>query len=641
MLRKLFSPITIGNMTVKNRIVYAATSSNLAMPDGSLTRKLMNFYIERAKGGAGLIIFESTMIAPKGLAVVQPAIYNFKFLPNMRKLVESVKDYGTKIAIQLYHAGRCANPELINADPVAPSSIICPACNYAPVRELTIKEIHELIRAYGEAACRSKMAGFDAVEILCGNYELIPQFLSPFSNKRRDLYGGSLEGRMRFALEVIESIKDKAGREFPIFIKINAEQEEFRKIAQRLEKAGVSAFEVTIGSHDSKADSLKNTPPLYYPRGYAVHLAEELKKMVKIPVIAAGRINDPILAEKILIKEKADLVALSRALIADPEFPRKAAEGRIRDIRKCIACNSCLGRFFIWGELRCAINPAVGREEEYKVSMLKRTENPKKVLIVGGGPAGMEAARVTSLRGHNVILYDKNNMLGGQLLTASRPSFKIEIRNLIEYLSNQVKGLGVKIVLNKEVDLKIVKKIKPDAVILATGASIIIREIRGVNKKIAVQALQILADKVKVGQRVLIVGGGLIGCEIAAFMAEQGKKVRIATRRASLEELSSELEPISRGVLHQKLMEDGVQIIFGVRTDEIIDSGAVITNIQNREKKIIEADTVILAAGLTSNRDLFKVLNGKVQELFEIGDCVEPRMIFDAINEASHVACII
>lgn len=369
------------------------------------------------------------------------------------------------------------------------------------------------------------------------------------------------------------------------------------------------------------------------PSGCMIHLAEETKKVVKVPVIAVGRINDPVLAESVLSEGKADFVAMGRALISDPELPRKAVEGRLKDIRKCVGCMVCADTRKTQGlPLRCAVNAAVGREGRYKI---QPTNRPKKVLVVGGGPAGMEATRVLALRGHDVTVLEKAKSLGGQLLLSSVAPSKQYMKSFAEYLVNQVKALGVKIQLNREADLKTVEEMKPDIVILATGASSRVPEFPGVQKDIVATGWDVLARRVEVGDRVVIAGGGSVGCEVAEFLADKGKEVTIVEM---LGELGVNMEPRPRILLLKKLAEQGVKVKYDTAVLEISDKGVVVID-KNSVKSTLQADNVVLALGSVANNKLAQSLRGKVPRIYSIGDCVKPRKLPEAVSEGYKVAC--
>ena len=457
-LENLFMPIKVGKEELRNRIVMLALTTGYNEPDNTVGDRIINFYAERAKGGVGLIIVPFTAVDIASPA--QPGLFHDRFVPSAHRLTDAVHAHGAKIAAQLltqYHwvTAEGGSPEVVGPSPILNQMMRCTP------KALTIEEIHRLVEEHARAAWRAREAGFDAVELpIVGGY-LLNRFLSPHSNKREDEYGGSLENRMRLPLEIIEAIKQSAGEDYAIICRLNVEEfmegghsiEDSKKVAAVLEASGVNAINVYVGWHECPVPTVQ----MLVPRGAFVYLAEDIKKVVKIPVIAANRINDPILADKILSEGKADLIGMARALLADPEFPNKAREGRIDEIVPCIACSYCLAEILAaykdWEKpvsTFCVVNPRAGKELEYAI---RPAPVPKRVFVVGGGPGGTETAIVAASRGHQVTLYEKGDRLGGQLLTASLPPHKDEIDALVGSLIVRTREAGVEVKLNTEVDL--------------------------------------------------------------------------------------------------------------------------------------------------------------------------------------------
>jgi len=633
---KLFELGKIGVVELRNRIVMPAMSTLLASETGAVTQRLIDYYVERARGGVGLIIVEATCVdSPVGkLASIQLCVDDDRFIAGLSELAEAVHGCDVKIALQLHHAGRQTTLRITGGiQPVSASNVSCDGVN---ARELTIKEVEELVNKFAEGAYRAKVAGFDAVEFHGAHGYLINQFLSPYTNKRKDKYGGTFDGRMRFALEVLEQSRKKVGISFPLTLVISADEyveggltlEESKRVASRLEEAGVSAIHVSAGVYESRWWC---SQPIGMPSGCLIPLAEEIKKVVKVPVIAVGKIVDPVLAESVIREGKADFVAMGRALIADPELPRKAAEGRLRDIRKCIGCMVCADTRKTLGlPMRCTVNAAVGREGKYEI---KPSASPKKILVVGGGPAGMEAARVLAIRGHEVALFERAEALGGQLLLSSAAPSKQEMRSFREYLIDQLMKLGVEINLNKDVDLRTVKEMKPDVVVLATGAVALIPEIPGIQHKTVVTGWDVLAERVEVGGTVIVAGGGSVGCEVAEFLAD--KEVTIVEM---LGELGVDMEPRPKILLVKRLVEQGVKMLLNTKVKEITDNGVVVID-EKSIRRALQADNVVLALGSVANNKLACSLRDKVPRLYSIGDCVKPRKVLEAVGEAYRVAC--
>ena len=624
----LLQPGRIGNMEIKNRLVLLPIAERYATEEGYPTDRIKDYYEERAKGGVGLVIVEATCIdTPVGKTVLnQLAIDDDKFIPGLRELAYVIKKHDAKVALQLHHAGNAAPIYVTKQQPVGPYAV--QRKGYELPRALSVKEIRRIVSRFAEGAQRAKRAGFEGVEIHAAHNYLIAQFLSAVWNKRRDAYGGELENRARILLEILKAVRDVVGRDFPVWCRLNAKEdlvggttlEETRQVAHMAEEAGADAISVSTSGGLGAYFYLGVTPEL---PGALLPSAEAVKKVVAVPVIAAGRIA-PELGEKVLREGKADFIGIGRGLIADPELPYKVATGRIDEIVPCVSCFNCY-----YGDtgVTCTVNPMVGRERERRITPAKKA---KRVLIVGGGPAGMEAAIIASLRGHKVTLYEKNDRLGGQLIPAAIPPGK---RNKIEplghYLETRVRKLEVDIELGKEVSPEIVAAINPDAVVVATGVIPLIPEIRGINRPEVIRAVDVLAGRVAVGERVAIIGGELVGCETANFLADKGKKVTILRRGPRM---ATKMLGVPRRVLLDRLVEKGVSMLTQVKYEEVSETGLVVTT-REGERQLIEADAIVLAAGARSDSALFKALEGKVPEIYTAGDCVEPRGIKEAIEE--------
>jgi len=482
---------------------------------------------------------------------------------------------------------------------------------------------------------RAKEAGFDAVELLSGAGYLIAQFFSPATNKRADEYGGSLENRARFAVEIIQRIKEKCGTSYPVLIRVAGDEfieggntiNEMKRIAKVLEDAGIAAINVMAGWHESP----RPLTTMLVPRGGFAYLSAEIKKVVSVPVIIAHRINDPFTAEKILREGMADMVAMFRALLADPELPIKAKEERFDEIRICVACNQgCLDRVFGGQPITCLVNPTVGREAEFRNL---KAERRKKVVIVGGGPGGCMAAELLAKKGHEVVLFERTNMLGGQLNIAAKSPLAYEFAEVGKYFMNILPKLGVKIYYNIEADVSKVLAEKPDVVIVAVGASPLIPPIPGVES--AVTAFDVLMNKVEVGKRVVVIGGGGVGCNTAAKLADEGKDVTLVEM---LPKIGQDIGITTRWTVLLYLRERGVKILTNKRAVEIKRGALVIEDVQSGERNEIPCDTVILAVGTKPNDGLYDELVGKVPEVYKIGDCAKPRKAIDATHEAADLA---
>lgn len=639
----VLSSIKIGNVVLKNRIVMPPMGTNLATADGEASHQIIEYYKERAKGGVGLICVETTGVMPTGKAIPRSLrIDDGKYIPGLGDLTDAIHAYGAKASIQLNHAGRQAVCEANSgAKPIAPSAVPCPFTSaYDPgaiPSELSVAEIQDVVRSFAIAGLRAKLAGFDIIELHFAHGYLIHQFMSPLANKRTDEYGGSLEGRLRFGIEIIESTKALVGADFPIMVRLSAEDfipggltiEDIKQIASILEKKGVHAISISGGMYPTLERCLA---PIYYKRAFMVPYATKVKEVVGIPVLTAGRINSLSLADEIIRDNRADLVCMGRGLIADPYLVEKSVEGHEEDVRSCIYCNyCCMDRLLSFRTIQCAVNAEAGREYEYKI---EKSLSPHKVLVVGGGPGGMEAARVAALRGHDVSLYEKNDRLGGQLLISSVPPSKEEHTGLLNYLSTQIKKAGVKITLGEEVGLDTVRKLNPDVVIIATGAVPITAGIPGVDTPGVCGGVDVLKGKVQVSNSVIIGGGGLVGCEVAEYLVKQGKKVTIVEM---LEEIAADMEYYSKKVLTEELKENGVKVMTKTRIKEITKEGMVVLNPRG-EEVILKADTIVLALGMQANQKLEEEVKRSGFKYFTIGDCVQPKRVAQAIHGAAHVA---
>ncbi|TDT63257.1 FAD-dependent oxidoreductase [Fonticella tunisiensis] len=625
----VFAPISIGSIKLKNRLVVSPMVTVFCDPDGFATEQYIAYHEAKAKGGWGLIITEDYAVDPLGRGFWTAGLWKDEQMEGHARLTQRVHQHGAKIVAQIYHAGRQASYDVIGQQPVSASPIPCPVMGYIP-RELTIPEIKKIVSEFGDAALRAKKCGFDGVEVHGAHGYLIAQFMSTYSNKRCDEYGGPIENRMRFPLEIIADIRKKCGKDFTVIFRISGDEyvpggrtiEETKLIAAMLEKAGVDAIHVSAGVYGSTWAVI---PPLNVTNGWIVNLAEEVKRVVNIPVITVGRINDPRMAETILASGKADLVAMGRASLADPELPNKFAEGRYDDIRHCIGCQQgCLARLFNNEPIRCVVNPTLGFEY---LNETKKAKTPKKVTVVGGGLAGMEAARAAALAGHNVTLYEKSDKLGGQFGLAPIPPFKGNMAYLPSWLARQIKKLGINIKLNTEYTPAVCDEEKPDVVIIATGSTPSKPPIPGIDGSNVVFAQDALAGKVTVKGKVLVAGGGMIGCETATHFAMQGKQVAIVEL---LPEIATDEESTRREFLLNFIEQKKIQVMKGTKVVEINEKGARLE--KDGEIFDFDADTIILALGVKPNSSLAKELEGKT-EVKVIGDALKIRNALDAVRE--------
>ena len=638
----LFTPGKIGTLKVKNRIIKAPQSTGMSNVDGSVSERLIRHYRELARGGSGLIIVEYAYvdkIASKS-AHCQLGICDNEHIPGLAWLADTIKDNGAKAGIQIEHCGR---QKFLGTQPIKSSSRIpWPAllerCGRDAIpEELTIDEILDIVEAFGDAAKRAVDAGFDLIEIHGAHGYLLTNFFSPHTNKRNDCYGGSLENRMRIYIQVVRNIREKIGNDFPLTIRLSGTDyepdgfpiEDTIQLAKALEREGIDAIHVSGGDHHTM---IHQVSPMAIPVCHNVWAAEAIKKEVKIPVIASGSITLPRYAEDIIASGKADFVALGRPLWADPYWPQKAMEGRPEDIRPCIRCNEgCLERtFFKFKAVTCAVNPTVGREGELEITPAKKL---KKIAVIGGGPAGMEAARVCALRGHNVTIYEKNR-LGGVLHEASTPDFKADIRAFRDYLITQINKLNIKVV-KEEATPASIKDGGYDVIVVAVGGVPIKPDVPGIDKPIVISALDILNGKKEAKQKVVVVGGGLVGTEIALFLAEQGKDVSIVEM---LDEIMKDVATTDKLAYSEKIAKANIKIFTGQKLQEVKDNGVVIVS-KNGDLTEIEADTVVIAVGFAPQKNIISEFEKNTGiEVYTIGDCVQPGKIFDAIHTAYKTA---
>jgi 2,4-dienoyl-CoA reductase-like NADH-dependent reductase (Old Yellow Enzyme family)/thioredoxin reductase len=635
MFDNLFKPLKIGTTELRNRIVMLPMTTGYCEADETVGDRFIDFFAERARGGAGLIIIPFSPVAAG--SPVEPGIYDDRFLPGLKRLTEAMRAHGAKSAGQLitsYHVILRGNqPEV-----VGPSEVMNQILRTVP-RAMTREEIHFIVEQYGHAARRVREGGFDLVEILVGGGYLLNRFLSPISNKREDEYGGSLENRMRIILEIIASMKRSAGADFPIGVRLNVEEQmpgghtvaESKIVAQALERAGVSLINCYTGWHESPIPTV--APSL--PKGAFAHLAQAIRGAIGIPVIAANRINDPFIAEKILAAGQADLIGMGRALLADPELPNKAKEGRVDEIVPCIACSRCLGEILTiyktWGEgagAFCSVNAAAGREGQYLIEPAAR---PKKVFVVGGGPAGLEAARVAAARGHNVTLFEQEASPGGWLRVGCLPPHKQEIRTLAENLATRARKAGADIRLNCKADPETVAAGKPDVLILAAGASPIVPLIDGVHLPHVVAAEEVMTGEKKVSGSVVIVGGGLVGCETAEFLKEKDRNAGTVTVVEMLDRMAAAVSPTYRPFFLARLKQMGVRLEAHTIVTAITEKGVSVK--RRGEAAFIEADSIVLAVGLKIDPSLLEQFRAAATEFIAVGDCVQPRMIKEAVEE--------
>lgn len=634
----LFEPARIGGMTIRNRIVMLPMTTGYGESDETVGRRFIRFFADRARGGAGLIIIPFSPV--RAGSPEEPGLFHDRFVPFLRPLTSRLRDEGAKSAAQLitsYHiAFGDGGPEV-----VGPSPVMNQMMRVVP-RALTVDEIRSVVAEYGKAARRAREGGFDAVEILVGGGYLLNRFLSPVSNQRDDGYGGTLENRMRIILEIIASVREEAGKDFPVGCRLNIDEQmtgghtlaESKVVARALEEAGVAMINVYTGWHESPVPTV--APSL--PPGAFAHLAGGIREEVGIPVIAANRINDPFIAEKILAEGKADLAGMGRALLADPELPNKAREGRIDEIVPCLACSHCLGEIMgtykNWGRIfstSCAVNPRAGREEETEI---RPADSRKRVFVVGGGPGGLTAALAAAERGHEVTLFEKGKDLGGRLLTAALPPFKEPIGTLARSLAARAEKAGVHFRLECPSEPGRIREEKPDVLIVATGAESLVPDIPGAGGSRVAVAEEVLTGRKAVSGTVIVIGGGMVGCETAEFLLERAKGVTRVIVLEMMDRMAQNVSPTYRPFFLARLKKMGVELETGTTVTEITGDGIKV--LRKGSPGFVAADSVVLAAGYRADPSKTAAFRNAAPEVYAVGDCAGARMIKDAIEEGFH-----
>jgi 2,4-dienoyl-CoA reductase (NADPH2) len=684
--QRLTEPASIGKVRTKNRMMKngAHLFYDTKEDGGHMNARNIAFYETLAKGGVGLIVATSGPLVDGDVPGFR--IDRDEYIPGFAKLADAIHQHGCPAFIQLFHLGPMS-PLFFKAPAGAAASSIpkskSPRPNFEIARELTVPEIQEIVERFGKAADRIKKAGFDGIELNSATNHLLNSFLSRAWNKRQDAYGSeSLESRARIVVEIIQEVKRRNGQDFAIISLINGAEvglklgitsEESQGFARILEKAGADAIEVRaefyMGAEDDPFRDSTHFPEIYfYPEppkalganiegsrhgvGASVPLAAAIKKVVSVPVIVSGRLT-PELGEKAIRRGMVDFISLNRPLLADPELPNKIASGRLEDIAPCTSCLTC----FDFGEhaqpVHCQVNAALGKEREYEI---KPAKVKKKVAVIGGGPSGMEAARVAALRGHEVMLFEREPMLGGSLpLAAMIKGFEREdLLSLIRYLKTQMNKLGVKVNLGIEVNRSLINQIKPDVLVIASGGMHHFPDLPGIKKPHVVTGRD-LQRKIKIylryfgprflgwltkfwmplGKRVVIMGGGIHGCQVAEFLVKRGREVTVVD---TAQEIGyGLLETLVKPHLLIWLAEKGVTMMSQIKYEEINHQGLIITTKEGK-RQTIEADTIVTAMPLEPSTELLKKLEGSAPEIYDIGDCKEPNKIIDAIADGSRIA---
>ena len=633
----MFQPIQIGPMTVANRFVMSPMGNNFANTDGTMSERSASYYGARAKGGFGLITFEATVVYKEAKGGPRkPCLYDDSTVSSFQAAIAACHQAGAKVSIQLQHAGPEGNTK-ITGYPLKAASAIPASCGRETPQAITKEEIYRLIECYGDAAVRAKKAGADAVEIHCAHGYLVSTFISARTNKRVDEFGGSFENRMRLPKLIIENIRKKTGNSLAIICRINATDDveggqtaqDAAAVASYLEKeCGVDGLHLSRAVH--LHDECMWAPSLIHG-GFSADYVTEIKRAVSIPVITVGRYTEPQFAELMVAEGRADLVAFGRQSIADPEMPNKAKAGRLDLMNPCIGClRGCVPNMFKGEPITCLVNPLAGREADFKPA-----ETKKNVMVIGGGPGGLYAAFTAAQRGHAVTLYEKGDILGGNMRLAAYPPGKGDITNMVRSYIAKCEEYGVKMVMNTEVTPAMVAEAKPDAVIVATGSNPLVLPIPGINDTGVIHAGDLLDGKASVGKKVLVVGGGMVGCEVADFLGELGHEVTVIELR---DQLGPDVIPEHRKFLMKDFETYKVQGVTGAKVAQFFTDGVSYTLADGTEGRLEGFDNVVLAMGYRNNDTISEEIKKIVAETYVIGDAVKARKALDATAEGLNAA---
>jgi 2,4-dienoyl-CoA reductase-like NADH-dependent reductase (Old Yellow Enzyme family)/thioredoxin reductase len=623
---KILEPVRVGNYTLKNRIVMPPMETRLNTIHGDTTPGLIDYYTERARGGVAAIIVENTFVDNKESrsSLVSSGLYSDHFIRGKSLLAESIQENGALAILQLSHGGRQANGQANPLQPVAPSAVMCAVTQRMP-RALPVDEIAEIEDAFAQAARRAKQAGFNGVEIHAAHGYLICSFLSPYTNKRTDEYGGGIENRARFLSNILKKTRALVGGDFIVGVRISGSEfidggttiEDSRALIPLIDDM-IDYVHVSGSIYETAA--LHNITSMYMPAGEFVPLAREIKQVTEKPVITVGSLTAEM-GEKILEDGDADIIALGRSLIADPQVPKKLIQNKPEEIRPCCRGNEgCISRFYLGKAIRCEVNPACGRESEYHI---RKTALPKKIVIAGGGIAGLEAARVADLMGHTVVLLEKSDRLGGHLIEGGVPNFKERTATFLSWLLSQIEKSNVDVRLATSATPDLVRSLAPDAFIVAIGSHYMVPPISGIERTI--HADQALLEGVD-GRRIVVIGGGLVGAETALTLAEDGREVTIIEM---LDDIVPDHEAGAQASIKYRLGEENAQILTGQKVCDI-KPGAVVCE----DGHEVACDVVVNATGLAANTLEVESLSGIVPNTYVIGDCRSARKIYNSTHEA-------
>lgn len=632
-LTKVFEPGKIGNLELKNRLVVSAMSSHLGNDDGTPNEEVTCYLEAKARGGWGLIFTEDLGVTEDaGSDPIVGSLWNDNQIPAWTETVRRVHAAGGTMGAQIYHAGRERKLTVYPTHPVAPSAVKEPTMNYIP-RALTVEEIHDLVKAFGECARRVKTCGFDCVEIHGAHGYLVNQFMSPFSNKRNDEYGGTLLNRMRFPLEIVAAVREAVGPDFPVIFRFNTcdyveggiELPEATVMAQMLEEAGVDALHCTQGMFASKQAIIA---PGFIPVMNYIDNVATIKDAVSIPVIGVGRYNDIFMTESVLRRDKADFVVMARASLADPDLPNKAKEGRFDEIIHCIGCDQgCTGETAVGNRVNCIANPHTCRETVYDWSIV---ENPKKVFVAGAGVSGLSAAYGAAERGHKVTIFEASNELGGQWLAAATPPGKTEYNSIIVNYRNMIKKYNMEVRMETPLTKEIVEAEKPDAVILATGGVPMVLPIPGLdNKEFVKTAIEVLRGKTMYGKNVVVCGGGMTGAETAVFLAVQNCNVTLIEMAP---DIITDAVAQPRACLFEHIKKYGIKVHTNTKLTKV-GEGTVYAEEYGEPIEFKHIDMVVNAMGVRSNNPLEAELADCGCKVVVVGDAKKSKNGYTNIRE--------
>lgn len=641
MMTKLFTPAKIGTCEIPNRLIVPAMVMNLCTEDGMITERYIKYIEEKAKGGWGMVITEDYAVNEnaKGYKYI-PGLYNDEQIEGNKKLTETIHKYDTKLFCQMYHPGRQSKHDVNgNVQPIAPSAMKDPFCMDLP-REITVDEIHQIVKDFGSTARRAKEAGFDGVEIHAAHGYLISSFLSPFTNKRVDEYGGCFENRTRILDEIYACIRENVGKDFPVQVRVSANEyllggrteADTYELVRHLDELGVDAIHVSNGMYASPV-LRQIIAPMYTEHAFNMDTAEQVKKLVSCPVIVTNRINDPKMADTILEMGKADFIGMGRGSLADPHLPNKAKAGEFENIRYCIGClQGCEAGLLAGTCATCLVNPRVAREYE---NPMDKTDSPKKVMVVGGGPAGLIAAETAALVGHDVTVYEATSHLGGQFRSAAYPPGKGELSTFTSSLRKSLQDLGVPVKMETPVTEELLAAEKPDAVIIATGAKPLMPPIPGLDGANVVTAEDVLLGNADVNfGPVVICGGGEVGGETAHFLTSTCQDITLVEMR---DDILIDMFPLMKMQLMEYIRETGIKVLTGAKVASVTDEGVHYTDAEGNEH-LLPAATVISAFGYKAYNPLEEAAKKYCDNVQVVGCAVKAGNALTAIREGYDAA---